>query len=950
MIRIRTLGSLTVSRDGVALSGAGTQARRLAVLALLARAGSRGITRDRLIALLWPDGDEQSSRAALSQALHSLRRQLGDDDVFLGVQTLQLNEAIATCDVLEFDAALADGNWERAVAAYGGPFLDGFRLSGAPEFDRWIDEERSNLSIRYSEAVERLARNAAERGDTTDAVRWWRRRAAIDPLNARVTVELMKALDQGGERAAALQQAKIYEALVDQELSLPPDKDVVRFAELLRSGAALAAARGAGTMSPPSVKETVKVVASPVVGVTGEPAVTPLPPAPPSVVPTRRYAKPLIVAALALVVIASGIAAIMGRRTSSDSTTPVLAVGEITDRRATVGDEAFPASEILTNSLARVSGIQVLSRIRVLELLNRRSGADQSAEDVAAAARDAGATELLEGGVDAIADGRLLLDLRRIDLTTGKLQTAYRLEAGDLFELMDQATSEVAASFGRSAPAARGQSDSHSLVAYRFYEEGLMRYAQGDFRTARGLFDAALREDSLFAMAAFYRLRSGAPVGIAAEPGEVDRLRALARVASDRERLLILGTLSVGNFAPEVMALADTFVVRYPAEVDAQWLAGLARLDRGEVAEALPYLHRVFVLDSASIGSGRGRCLACDAVLGLTYAYQALDSLSRAEAMLKDWARRDTSSAVPPTTLSGILIATGRFDEAIVTRRRASVNPRDVLEGLFPATVRIHAGDFASADQTLRRLMADAPTPDVSAEASWLLGISLRNQGRWNEAVELGRSTLRALPPERRRDYELSVKLVEGQSLFESKQFPAAARLWDSLARNPDMRQSEGERYRRVALQYTLLAEASYEAGNQSELARAADSVRAWADRSANPRTRRLIDHVRGLVALARKDSSAAIESFRRAIWSPTLGFTRSNFRLAELLMARKQPAEAASLLGSALRGTLEGQNLYVTHFALHDLLARAYTSLGKADSARAHERYVRAARVGSGR
>ena len=68
MIRIRTLGSLTVSRDGVALSGAGTQARRMAVLALLARAGSRGITRDRLIALLWPDADEQSSRAALSQA------------------------------------------------------------------------------------------------------------------------------------------------------------------------------------------------------------------------------------------------------------------------------------------------------------------------------------------------------------------------------------------------------------------------------------------------------------------------------------------------------------------------------------------------------------------------------------------------------------------------------------------------------------------------------------------------------------------------------------------------------------------------------------------------------------------------------------------------------------------------------------------------------------------
>jgi len=945
MIRIRTLGSLSVSRDGVALSGAGTQARRLAVLALVARAGSRGITRDRLIALLWPDDDEQASRAALSQALHALRRQLGDDDVFLGVQTLTLNEALATCDVLEFEGALADGDWERAVAAYGGPFLDGFRVSAAPEVDRWIDEERSHLALRHAEAVERLAKNATERGDAPDAVRWWRRRASLDPLNARVTVELMKALDRAGERAAALQQARIYEALIDQELSIPPDQEVVRYAEALRSGTVPVPVRAPAvvTESSPTVAPIEPTSAPTTIEGASRPAAAdPLPRA------GRFSRRPVaIIAALILIAVVGGIAAIANRRPSSDAAGPVLAVGEITDRRAAADGQAFPAAEMLTSNLARVSGFQVLSRIRLLELLDRRSTGDRSDERVAAAAREAGATELLEGGVHAIADGKLLLDLRRVDLRSGKLLTAYRLEGGDLFELIDQATSEVASSFGRAPPPARGKSDTHSLVAYRFYEEGLTRYAAGDFRTARGLFDAALREDTLFAMAAFYRLRSGAPIGVGAEPGEVDRLRALAAVASDRERLLILGTLAAGTLAPELVALADTFVVRYPAEVDGYQLAGIARLDRGELTEAIPYLHRVLTLDSASIGSGRGRCLACEAVLGLTYAYQALDSLSRAESLLEDWARRDTSSTVPSTTLSGILIAAGRFDEAMATRRRASANQRDVLEGLFPATVRIHAGDFASADQTLRQLMGDAATPDVRAEVSWLLSLSLRNQERWNEAIELGRSTLRALPAERRKDYGLSVKLVEGQSLFESGKFPAAARLWDSLARNPDPRQSEGERYRRVALQYALVAEASYEAGNRTELMRAADSVRAWAERSGNPRTHRLIEHVNGLVALARNDSIAASESFRRAIWSPTLGFTRSNYRLAELLMARKQPAEAASLLGSALRGTLEGQNLYITHTALHELLARAYASLGRSDSAAVHRRFVESARRG---
>jgi DNA-binding SARP family transcriptional activator len=191
MIQIRTLGSLAISRDGTAFSGAATHPRRMAVLALVARAGSRGITRDRLISLLWPDSDEQASRASLSQVLHALRRQFGDEEVFLGVQTLTLNEAVASCDVVEFETALDDGNWERAVAAYGGPFLDGFRISGLPEMDRWIDEERSQLALRYADAVERLARNAVERGNAHDAVKWWRRRASTDPLNARVTVELM---------------------------------------------------------------------------------------------------------------------------------------------------------------------------------------------------------------------------------------------------------------------------------------------------------------------------------------------------------------------------------------------------------------------------------------------------------------------------------------------------------------------------------------------------------------------------------------------------------------------------------------------------------------------------------------------------------------------------------------------------------------------------------------
>ena len=58
MIRISALGGLSVRQeDGNPLSGAAAQPRRMAILAMLARAGQRGITREKVLSLLWPDAD-----------------------------------------------------------------------------------------------------------------------------------------------------------------------------------------------------------------------------------------------------------------------------------------------------------------------------------------------------------------------------------------------------------------------------------------------------------------------------------------------------------------------------------------------------------------------------------------------------------------------------------------------------------------------------------------------------------------------------------------------------------------------------------------------------------------------------------------------------------------------------------------------------------------------------
>lgn len=241
-----------VHRDGQRVLGAAAQPRRMAVLAMVARAGSRGISRDRLQATLWPDADEEQGKQALKQALYALRRDIGAGELFMGTRDLQLNPDEVASDVSEFEEALRSDQHERAVTVCEGPFLDGFRLPSVPEFEAWMEEERRDLDRLLASTLDRLARRSMEQGDPAAAVRWSRRLSALEPLNARHTIQLMRALLAAGDRAGSLQQARIYEELIAQELDLPPDPGVVALAQEIRDGRVMPAAVPPPAVAPPT--------------------------------------------------------------------------------------------------------------------------------------------------------------------------------------------------------------------------------------------------------------------------------------------------------------------------------------------------------------------------------------------------------------------------------------------------------------------------------------------------------------------------------------------------------------------------------------------------------------------------------------------------------------------------------------------------------------------------
>ena len=398
MLRINALGGLFVARDGRVLAGAAAQPRRLAILGLLVRAGDRGVTRDKLMALLWPDAEEERGRKALTQALYALRQEFGAEDAVTGVKDLRLNPELVQSDVNEFTEALANGQFERAVACYGGPFLDGFHLPGADEFERWVETEQSALSHDYGEALRRLAMGGTQAGDLGVAVGWWKRLAAHDPLDSRTSLALMKALAAVGDRGGALQHARIHEALLEQHLDLPPDHEVVAYAAQLRTESAkppapaatppiLAAAEPAAVSRPDVSRPT-----SPAIPVTPA-AHPPLEPVPES--PFRRSAwrtwLPIAgVAGIVILGVLWGIGRGRDAGPSAPSVTdsiPSLAVGWISDYSAgSAAQYSRALSDMLATNLARSPAVRVLSTARVYELIRQLNAGDDSSSGAVLAA------------------------------------------------------------------------------------------------------------------------------------------------------------------------------------------------------------------------------------------------------------------------------------------------------------------------------------------------------------------------------------------------------------------------------------------------------------------------------------------------------------------------------------------------------------------------------------
>lgn len=244
--RLNLLGALSLHSEGTSPPPEALQKRRLSLLAIVAVAGKHGISRDRIQSYLWPESDSARSRHALDQLVYAIRRALNADPFIAEGGDLRLDPEVVRADVADFEDAVESGHLENAVALYRGRLLYGVQLGESRDLESWIDSEASRLEQEYQKALEKLASDAASKGDTAQAIDWRRKLAASDPLSSRIAVSLIQELAKSGDATGAIHHARAYQDLVRRELEVEPDPKV----ETLIASIAKPAARQADRKQP----------------------------------------------------------------------------------------------------------------------------------------------------------------------------------------------------------------------------------------------------------------------------------------------------------------------------------------------------------------------------------------------------------------------------------------------------------------------------------------------------------------------------------------------------------------------------------------------------------------------------------------------------------------------------------------------------------------------------
>jgi len=515
----RTLGALELrSSSGEELEAVLGGQKLVALLAYLAVARPRGLhRRDTVVGLLWPELDQERARAALRHTVYRLRRALGPEAIVSrGDEDIGIDPTIIRCDAAEFDALLDSGSIADALTLYRGDLLPGFFLSGAPEFERWLDDERARIRGRVSSSALAHAADRARAGHPEEAALWARRALALAPNDEQTLRRVLALLAETGDTAGALREYEAFRERLEAEYDATPSAETSALVARLRQrGPATSPSPAPGAALGDAARPLATPMPDPAAGVAeGAAAVKPrdeaLAIADSATTPAsrRRGRTRRLVIGAAVVVVAAGLAWRAARRNTGALGPHTLAVLPF-DVRGTRDLEYLREgmTDLLSIGLDGVAGIRSADPRLVLTVA-RRDGGRVDAGTARRIAERVGADLYVTGSV-VEAGGRIALTGTLFE-RNGRVRATARTRTADasrLFDLVDELARQLMAGELEQPNelvrlAAR---TTNSVPALRAFLEGERAIRSGRHAAALEAFQQAVTEDTTFALA-YYRL------------------------------------------------------------------------------------------------------------------------------------------------------------------------------------------------------------------------------------------------------------------------------------------------------------------------------------------------------------------------------------------------------------------------------------------------------------
>lgn len=604
MIELRTLGGLELLqlRDGV-VRAIPLQTKRLALLAYLTALPESGFCRrDTLLALFWPELDQEHARGSLRQALHFLRKAIGEGAILSrGEDEVGLDRVAVRSDAQLLEAALGAGEPEAALSFYRGDFLAGvFVADASPDLEDWIAAERVRLRGLAAKAAWKAAERPTGQGNTGGYIR---RAVQLSGDDERALRRGFEMLDRMGDHAGA---TALYEEFADRvardlEVGLSAQSHAMIEQVRARRRTTASTAQHHATAPRPDAP------AGNQPAVDGTAAV--------SATPVRRAGKRLIVGAAAGVLLTVAVAAYLG----SDPPTPSPARHDVV--------------AILPFRIAGADSSLRWLREGIVELLTTRLTLDggpmlvDPGAGTGGASRSASlirASRVIEGSVTS-RRGQVTLTARVSSGVGGTSLGMASVEGSpdSLPALLDLLAIRL---LGLGTGLAANQlpaSPAPPLAAMQAFAAGQRAFRAGRMSAAVKGFSDAIALDSTFALAGLQ----------AAQAGAWTRQRPVVetglRVAkAGRERLapadqaILDALLADQALLPGPIARWNAVVTAYPERPDAWYALGEAHWHLGALSgEDRPFeragdaFRRGWLLDSASGPGAFGGDVVAEPVL-----------------------------------------------------------------------------------------------------------------------------------------------------------------------------------------------------------------------------------------------------------------------------------------------------------------------------------------------